>query len=211
MCAHADSPPVPVKIGLMGGIGCGKSTVAQMFGELGATVMDADHAAQEALDEPDVVAAVKQRWGEAVLGEDGRVERRKLAGHVFADTADAEEDRRFLERLIHPRVRSKLDCQLAELAHHDAPAVVLDVPLLLEAGWDSLCDHLLFVDAPREQRLKRVRGRGWADSELRQREATQLPVATKQSRADAVIDNSDSLSRTRAQVEAIWTRWVGSR
>jgi dephospho-CoA kinase len=89
------------------------------------------------------------------------------------------------------------------------PAAVLDAALMIEAGWDQLCDHLVFVEASREQRLQRALERGWTESEFQRREATQLPLDVKRARADSIIDNSGTLRETLQQAAAVWELVVG--
>lgn len=178
----------PLVIGLAGGIGAGKSTVARAFAELGCVVVDSDALAREALQRPEVRDALVSWWGGAVLDEQGRVDRKAVASIVFKDPAE----RTRLEGLIHPLVRKSR----AELIAHasGAPAVIVDAPLLFEAGVDTECDAVIFVDTPRAVRLERVeRTRGWDAAELARREASQLPVEAKRARSQLVIDASGSL------------------
>lgn len=198
-------------IGLAGGIGSGKSTVAELLAERGAVLLDADKFAHEALGAPEVVRQIVERWGDGLLGPEGALDRSALAERVFAAGEAAAADRRFLEGLVHPRVRERMLGQIEAYERSGGRVAVLDVPLLLEAGWDRDCDLLVMVDAPRAARLARVASRGWDADELAQREATQLPMSEKRARADVVIANDGDLRRLRRAVERVWREHVAPR
>ncbi len=191
-------------LGLVGGIASGKSQVAQILSDLGAVVIDADRAGHEVLREPDVIAAAKARWGDGVLEASGQISRRAVARIVFA--AGNREERRFLEELTHPRIERRLEQALADVkAQQPSPrAIVLDAALLFEAGWDKLCDKIVFVDAPRDVRLERAVVRGWSADQFASREAAQMPVGEKRSRADIVIRNTRTLQSLREVVRLTW-------
>lgn len=195
-------------IGLLGGIGSGKSTVADMFRELGAVNIDADRIGHQILLQADVKASARQRWGEDVFDARGELDRRKLAGRVFADpddrTAGGARELQFLKSLTHPLIGKEIERQVREFQELDKPLVVFDAPLLLEANWDPIVDQTVFVDAPRPIRLARVLHRGWTESEFDAREAAQLGVEEKRLRADWIVDNAGSLDATLDQVREIW-------
>lgn len=191
-------------IGILGGVASGKSMVARLFAQLGAGVLDADRAAHEALRQPEIEAALRARWGEAVFGPDGHVDRARVAAIVFGDTPQSTRERGFLERLVHPAAARRIECQAADLAAEGRAVAVLDAPLLLEAGWDKLCEKLVFVDAPRESRCRRAIARGWSEKEFAARENAQQSLQHKRARADFVIDNSGAPEQTAAQVRALW-------
>lgn len=191
--------PVPV-IGLVGGIGAGKSEVARLLGTHGFVVIDADALAKAALDRPDVRARLVEWWGGTIIAPDGRVDRGALAGIVFRDP----EARRRLESLTHPIVLETRGEVVAQAAASGRAGVVIDAPLLFEAGSDAGCDLVIYVDAPREQRLERVlASRGWGEAELARRESAQLSLEEKRSRADVVVINDagpDALARRIAHL-----------
>lgn len=190
-------------IGLVGGIASGKSLVARQFVALGAGWLDADRAGHEVLELEEVRAALRQRWGDEVFGADGKLSRPAIGRRVFG--ADSERgDREFLEKMTHPRIGELLGRQAAELEAAGKQVLVLDAPLLIEAGWDEFCDKTVFVDAPREVRLQRARERGWSEAEFDAREAAQQSLDVKRKRADEILDNSGSPEATREQVERIW-------
>ena len=175
-------------IGLVGGIGSGKSFVAKLFAEAGCLVVDSDAQVREAYRDPKVVEAVRGWWGDEVLHDDGSVNRSAIAARVFADP----DEKRRLEGLIHPIVHAQRERQMWAAA--DDPQVVAyvwDTPLLLEAGLAAQCDAIVFVDATPEQRLSRVKSRsGWDRAELERREKSQTPLDTKRSLADYVVSNT---------------------
>ncbi len=190
-------------IGLLGGIGSGKSSVARCFAELGARVIEADKLGHEALRQPETKEQVARRWPE-VIDATGEVDRTRLATIVFVDP----KERKALEELVHPwierRMREEIDKAEADLS---VTMTVLDAAILVEAGWDRNCDSLIYVDAPREERLKRVAAqRGWSEKEVLARENAQLPVEEKEARADFVVDNSGDPAQTRKQVEQFVSR-----
>lgn len=193
-----------IVIGIAGGIASGKSLVSAQLEQLGAVVLDADRTAHEVLSELDVKDAIRTRWGAGVFDADGRVDRAAVAKIVFAPAPDGTEQLKFLEQLVHPRIGQRLRGQLDECADRGAAAVALDAAVMFKAGWDRLCDKIVFVDAPREVRLARSRQRGWSESEFDAREAAQLPVAEKRTRADVVIDNSGTPDETRQQIQCFW-------
>ncbi len=197
-------------IGLVGGVASGKSRVARMLAELGAGVLDADRTGHAVLaEDADVRAALRQRWDEVVFAADGSVDRAAVGKRVFATDSRGEEDRQFLEGLLHPRIRRRLEAERDQFAAEGRAAIVLDAPLLLEAGWGkALCDIVIFVDAPPEVRLARARGRGWSDAEFARREAAQWPVEEKRRHADVVIQNDGSEEELRQAVDQFWRNWV---
>jgi len=191
-------------IGLLGGVASGKSSVAQHFARLGAGILDADRAGHDVLRLPQIEWAIRQRWGEAVLGPDGQINRGKVAAIVFSDPPKGPQERRFLEDLTHCQIGRMLQQEAAGMVARGYTLAVLDAPLLLEAGWDRFCDMLVFVDAPCNERLRRALARGWTEREFAAREAAQKSLQQKRQRAHAIIDNSGSLQQTQAQVERVW-------
>lgn len=192
-------------VGLTGGIGAGKSLVARFMRELGAVVLDADEAAQRVLDRREIVATLKTWWGPSVVEADGRVNRKRVAEIVFQDP----DERRRLEGLIHPRISQEWAEALERCrgGGTSASVVVIDAPLLFEAGLDNVCDVIVFVDSPEELRIQRVfEERGWSADELRRRENMQKPLDSKKARADYIVENNSSMSDLRRQVEDVFSR-----
>ncbi len=195
-------------LGLLGGVASGKSLVSRQLAERGALVLDADRAGHEALRLPRTEKAARQRWGDAVFGSDGHIDRSRLAKIVFAPLPDGPRERRFLEELTHPEIGRRLAAQ-AEVMPADSPLAVLDAALILEAGWDRLCDYFAFIDVPREMRLARALQRGWTEGDFAAREAAQESLDSKRTRADFIIDNSGSAEHTQVQVQHLWQFLVG--
>ena len=196
-----------VVIGITGGVGTGKSTVARMFQQLGAAILDADVIAHQAM-EPKRLAwrEIVRAFGEGMVNEDETINRRKLARLVFCD----EASRRRLERILHPRVLREIKRRLHRLRRSKrVRAVVLDVPLLIEAGAQGVADALVVVTAPPEvQRARLAAQHGWSDEEIQARINSQSELSAKAALADEVIDNSNGVEFTRTQVKRIWNRRV---
>jgi dephospho-CoA kinase len=203
----------PIVIGLIGGVASGKSSVAATLAELGAAVLDADAIARRLLDDPEVRAKLLQRFGTAIAaaGDPAAIDRAALARRTFGHP----EELAYLEGLVHPRVREELARGLARhLVREDVPAIVLDVPLLLEASPQGearplaeQCDLLVHVESPPAERRRRVvELRGWGGDELARRETHQLPAEEKRRRADLVLLNDGTLARLRERVQ----EWIGA-
>jgi dephospho-CoA kinase len=191
-------------IGLTGGIGSGKSTVAAMLRELGAEVVDADEASH-AVYEPGTpgFAAVVREFGDGYV-RDGRIDRKALGDLVFKDA----EARRRLNAIVHPLVRDWMAERTAEAIDRGAEIVVQDVPLLFENGLETLFASVILVDVPEATQLERLIhwGRGLTPERARAVIASQMPIAAKRPRANHIIDNSGSVEHTRAQVEHLWRK-----
>ncbi len=194
MTARADTdrldPPPPGHkpvIGLVGGVGSGKSHVARLLGELGCAVIDADRLARDALNLPAALEQIRSWWGTDTIANDGTADRAAIGRIVF----DQPDQLARLERLIHPQVhahRQKLH-QLFQ-QNPDTLAIVEDCPLLIEAGLDEACDAIIFVSAPKATRLARVRTeRGWSQDDLEKREKNQIGLDKKADMADYVVEN----------------------
>lgn len=196
------------RIGLTGGIGSGKTTVAQMLAERGAVVIDADAISRE-LVEPGspALAELAAAFGPGIMRSDGSLDRGALARLAFAEPEGTER----LNAVMHPRIRAESQRRLAAAASHgDAGVVVYDMPLLLETGQQSLVDLVLVVDVPEETQLARAVGeRGLDTDDVRRRMAVQVSRAERLAAADIVIDNAGSLEATREQVARVWPLLVG--
>jgi dephospho-CoA kinase len=193
-----------LKIAITGGAGSGKSTVARMFAQLGAQVLDADAVAREAVA-VGVPAwqELRRLYGDDFFHEDGSLNRSRLAQRVFSDP----EARRRLDGIIHPRVAEGIRARLAELARRGAPLVLVEVPLLYETGREADYDRVIVVSAPEAQRHRRLRERDRrGEAEIRGISKAQWPLPDKAARADYVVDNGGDLDHTRQQVKNIWKK-----
>jgi dephospho-CoA kinase len=192
-------------IGLIGGMGSGKSTIAELFARRGARVISGDRAGHEALRQPDIRQRIVERWGRQLLDEQGEIERRQLGRIVFADRGE----RQALEAMVFPWIERRLREQIAgAAADPDVRLILLDAAIMLEAGWDRVCDRLVFVEAPRDDRLRRLSAqRGWTEKEVEDRENSQMSLDEKRRRADAVIANTGTLKDLGRQVDDFLCRW----
>jgi len=195
-------------IGVTGGLCTGKTTVARFFAELGAEVLDADEIAHQVMrpgEKPweEIVVA----FGEDVLDNDRTINRRSLAKIVFESREALER----LEGIVHPAVIGEIQKSLIQIkAKKSASFVVIDAPLLIEAGLDKIVDELVVVKVSQGKQIERTvsSGRITRDQAMK-RIAYQLPLTKKIEKADYVIDNSGSLDQTRRQVERIWRKiWI---
>ena len=195
----------PLRIGLTGGIGSGKSMVAQRLRDLGAAVVDADAIAREATAPgAPAYAAIVGAFGQSVLCRDGSLDRKALAARVFADKAA----RRQLNALTHPHIRQRMAEEGARLAETPGVGVIVfDIPLLLETtdGSDLGLEGVVVVTAADAVRIARLTARdGLTPRDARQRLDAQMPLAQKVARADWVIDNNGSAEQTGEQVLKLW-------
>src|SRR5262245_58471646 len=188
-------------VGLTGNIGSGKSTVAQMLSERGATIIDADVLARRAVEQgTDAYDKIVRRWGRGMLGPDGHLDRAALRRVVFADQEQLEE----LNQIVHPEVE-RLRVGLVEQARERGDRVVVcDIPLLFERHMTDRFDCIILVDANRAIRLERlVKDRSLRETEAMEMIAAQMPAELKRARAAFVIDNDGTLAdlARRAQEE----------
>ncbi|WP_422930731.1 dephospho-CoA kinase [Singulisphaera sp. PoT] len=204
---------IPV-IGVIGGIGSGKSLVSKFFAEQGAFVLDADAVGHALLNQRPVREDVISRFGQKILAvgdesqEEPVIDRGALGAIVF-NNPNALKD---LESLVHPRMLRTFEKAIARVVRQGrSPAIVLDAAILLEVGWESLCDKVIFVDSPREQRLARVNAqRGWTPEVMAAREAAQWPVEKKKAKADAVVNNSDGIETLQDKLRVLWSWLISS-
>lgn len=200
-------------VGIVGPIGSGKSTVARILGELGAEVLDADRIAHEVLGEEEVRRALRRRHGDGVFAPDGAIDRRALAAAVFGPGPEHAEALLHLEGLVHPRVHDRIAARLAAVRgaaaaappDRPAPVVVLDVPLLVRAGWVAECDLVVVLACDDGVRRARIAARH-SPGQIAAREAAwnrdppdRLPAAKVRT-----VDTGRDVAYTRSQVEDVW-------
>ena len=196
-----------LRIGLTGGIASGKSTVSDFLAQLGAAIIDTDKIAREVV-QPDSSAlqAISERYGVEILNTDGSLRRDRLGEIVFANPAEKQ----WLEALLHPLIKAR-SAELAQLAaEKGVPAVVFDVPLLFESGWNEPVDAIWTVYvSPAVQRSRLKLRDGFTDEEVTARLEAQWPITEKAKRADVVINNEGTPAKTRRQVAAAWRALQG--
>jgi len=199
---------VPV-LGLVGGVGSGKSFVAaSLAARRNVAVIAADPIGHEVLKRSSVKAQVRQHFGDQVFAPDGEIDRPRLGALVFGDEPAVQSRRRQLEAITHPEITREVqrridDCQ----SRPGLEAIVIDAALLLEAGWQSLCDHRVFVESRWADRQQRVaQSRGWSAEELTRREASQWPLERKRAACDAVVHNT-APGLAVAELEAWLDAW----
>jgi dephospho-CoA kinase len=207
MTPHREAEPGLRILGVLGGVGSGKSTVARaLVDAFGSpeSLIDADQEVGQLLASPSVAEEVAAALGTGLLRPDGLLDRRQVAARIFAD----EDARETLEGILHPAVRRAVHRRLEGLEATGRPCwAVLDIPLLLEKGLADICDFLAFVEAPDALRAERACARhGWTEQEWRAREVAQAPLAEKRARADAILRNADGADAVLPQVRALLPR-----
>jgi len=191
-------------IGLTGGIGSGKSAVARLLAELGAIIIDADKIGHEALKrDTEVWHEVVAAFGQQILTPAGNINRRKLGEIVFGNPASLLK----LNQIMHPRMYERVTAQIEEYRRKGVGVVVLEAPLLLEAGWASLVDEVWVTVAAGATVLRRLQERtGLSEPESLARIRSQLPVEERVNRADVVINTDGELDELEAKVRGLWQR-----
>lgn len=199
-------------IGITGGIGSGKSTVAKMLESLGGRVIDADLIAHNTLSYEEVKDKICKRWGKGVLNPPeagGEVDRNLLAKIVFSTREQIDE----LNKIVHPIVIDVIKGQIEEIERGgNVRAIVIDAALLVESNLANLCDIILFIDTTNQVRQRRVKDdRNWESAELARRERFQQSPTLKKKNADYVIDNNLSKEDTINQVAVFWQKFILSQ
>jgi len=195
-----------LRLGLTGGIGSGKSTVARMLAERGAVIIDADAISRELVEpgEPALDRLVEE-FGTGILREDGSLNRGALARVAFDDAAAAAR----LNQIMHPAIREESERRIADAVRRGATVVVYDMPLLVETGQQEVVDRVIVVDVPEAVQIQRAVGsRGLDEADVRRRIALQASREERLGCADGVIDNSGDVAETERQVEALWQEWA---
>lgn len=190
-------------VGLTGNIASGKTTVAQLLSEHGATIIDADSLARRAVEKgTSAYRDIVKRWGDEVLTPDAQINRAALRRVVFAEPDELEA----LNRIVHPEVQRMRDRLVAQARARGDRLVVCDIPLLFERNLVEEFDCIILVDAPRPLRLERlVNERGLQETEAMDMITAQMPAELKRARADFIIENTGSIGELEAQVEEVWT------
>ncbi len=196
-------------IGILGGVASGKSSVAAELAKLGCGLIDADKIAHELLDGQNVKEEVINSFGRAVLDHTGKINHKKLADAVFADGDKLST----LNRIVHPLVLARAERLIEQYNRQQhVRAIVLDMPLLVEIGWDKRCDRLIFVDCKPQIRLKRAKKMGvLGENQLKIRENFQISLDKKAAIADNTVDNNSGFSALAKQVADIFSYIVDSK
>lgn len=184
-------------IGIVGGIGSGKSFVTAEFVAQGAIRFDADVEAKLLYQKTEVLNLIQKQWNE-VLSINGEVNFKKLASIVFSPTEQGAKNLAILNSILHPLLFQKFQTWLDN--QREAEFAILDAPLLFEVGWENNVDYIVFVDADERTRQRRVKQRGWTSDELTRRESHQLPLEIKKAQADFVVNASRDESDMGLQV-----------
>jgi len=190
-------------VGLTGNIGSGKSTVAQMLSERGATIIDADVLARRAVEAgTPAFAKIVARWGSSILAPDGHLDRAALRRVVFADHAQLEE----LNQIVHPEVERLRGRLIDQAKRRGDRVVVCDIPLLFERHMTDRFDRIVLVDSHRAIRLERlVKERGLRETEAMEMIAAQMPAELKRARADFIVENDGTFAQLERRVNDVWT------
>lgn len=184
-------------VGITGGFGSGKSTVARFFGGLGVYVIDADKLAHKALRKNSPVYPRIVKQFQQACDQKGNIDRKKLARLVFTNP----RGRKKLEALIHPYVFDQIRRRIDRAKQ---AVVVIEVPLLYESGFDRFCHKTVAVSTPAKGVVERLKQKGYTPEEIKFRQKAQLPAKEKMKRSDFVVDNSGNYQQTRREVKRIW-------
>ncbi len=199
---QSDSAGPPMVLGVLGGVGAGKSTVAELLGEHGAEVIDADRIGHQVLEQPEVRAALADEFGPAVLDERGKVDRGALAEVAFSEPQRVQA----LNDIVHPPIIEEVRARIERIRRTDgAPLIVLDAALLVESDLHrEMCDALLHVEAPLQLRRERAVQRGMTHAQFEKRSRAQMPPEAKRRLADYVVRNDGSRRDLKRQIEELW-------
>jgi len=187
-------------LGITGNIGCGKTTVARMFEELGAKVIEADKIGHLLLKRKQVKERVIQTFGESIVNKEGKVSREKLRNIVFKD----KEKLRQLNFILHPLMAEEIK---KAISYSSDPLIILDAAVLFEAGWENLVDKVLVVTSSCETQLRRIKySTNLSPEEIKGIMEAQLPQEEKIKRADFTIENEGDLGKLRNEAKKLWER-----
>ena len=193
-------------IGILGGPGSGKSTVAELFAELGCGIINADKLNHQVLSRADIIAKIVDIWGDKVVGLDGKIDRGQLGRMVFSSPGELDK----LVSIVHPEIFKLMELQVKEFeTSRQVKAIVFDVPLLMEVGWENKCDILVYVkvnDPIRRSRLKK--NRHWDDNFIKNVENSQILLDNKEKISDYIVENSSDISDLRLHVERIFPKII---
>lgn len=198
--------PIPV-IGIIGGIGSGKTAIAKALGQImSVCILDADRAGHEVLKQPETKKSLKEAFNQEIFDHSGEVNRSELARLVFGKEENCHKALQQLNEITHPRIHNYLKEQLSEIQRRQTcDLTILDAALLLEAGWSESCDAIVYLEVPEQIRLQRVQQRGWSEQQFRDREASQLPLHIKSEKSNVTISNGGDIETSALEL-ATWIR-----
>lgn len=193
-------------IGLTGGFGMGKSTVLRLFGKFGAYTIDSDKIVHNILQRPATIRKIASLLGEGVLKKRGKaisLDKKRIADIIFN-----EPDKRIsIEKTIHPKVMSEIKTLMHEkIKNNPSLMIVAEVPLLFEAGYEKDFDKVVVVSCKKEVAINRLLKKGFSKEDALKRIRSQMPVSRKKASADFVIDNTDGIKKTEAQVKRFMSK-----
>lgn len=209
--AGSAHPIIPV-IGLAGGIGSGKSLAAQQLGQMGAAVIDVDRLAKQLRDLPQTLKALRQSLGAEIFTPEGKIDEKALSELVFGPAEDQKDTPLArLNAIVHSLVAAKCRELIEQYRSSGGPkAIILDAPLLFEAGLESCCDGVIFVASKPRNRIQRVQvQRGWEESDWCRREKKQIPLNKKLEMSDHIVDNDTSKTDLRCHLQRLLFRILG--
>jgi len=194
-----------VVIGLTGSIGTGKSTAARIFKDLHIPVVDADQVSREVVEPGETtLEEIRETFGDAIIQEDGNLDRKALGAIVFAD----EEKRKQLNAIIHPAIRKRMEAKQQAWVDIKIPCLVVDIPLLFENKLTETVDKIIVVYVDEATQLKRIMSRDhMSEQDALQRMYSQISIEEKQKLADAVIDNRGTVAETAEQIQTLLGKW----
>ncbi len=213
--SHAGATPAPPTmpvIGLSGGIGSGKTLVAHEFAKMGSAVIDLDSLAKELRDLPETRRKLREKLGDDIFTQDGQIDEKALSELVFTPTEQQKDTPLArLNAIVHPLVVAKCGQLIDQYRRSGGPkAVILDAPLLFEAGLHHCCDAVIFVASLPHTRCQRVQDqRSWTESNWARREKTQIPLDKRLEMSDHIVDNNASKTDLRCHLQRLFSRILG--
>lgn len=197
---------IPV-IGIVGGIGSGKSAIANALSRhFRCARLDADQIGHRVLHQPEIIRRLKEEFGDGIIDPLGHVTRSELARRVFGPGIEQQKARKLLESIVHPPIRLQLIDQMDQVQRSEEfDLVILDAALLFESGWSNDCDAVIYLEVPIDVRRERVKSRGWSAADLSSREASQMSLEEKKNRSDLILDNNRDIETVAAEA-ADWIR-----
>ena len=201
-----------LKVGLTGGMGCGKSTVVDAMRELGAKIIDADQVARDVVKPgSEALQEIKSLFGDDILLESGALDRQKLKRIIFAPSDSGQKALAELEKITHPKIQAEIERQMnaAVSKFTDIPYLVIDIPLLFEKGYESMFDRIVVVDCEQKQQVERVKARDNMDEEIILKIIEQQATrAERQSIATDILDNSKDVEYLLNQVKHLHNQFA---